>query len=314
MRSAAESVLRGARVGRARRGPAGARLLAALTLALGLPGCAGDPAALPPPATLATPAADPPPAVPSTLQDVIEALFLGTGRLVPRDGGTYCMAFRQWVAFPEGTRVRIRISTNVPATAQDAIHRAADDVATATGGQVTALVETTGDADPRPGPDEVTVARHPDPRSQGCTFNRGCTLSLIRAGMLVWARVVLGPEMDRATAGYPHDAIGHGLLGACHIDGYLIGGADQSLMSGGPDVVSCATPNERCIALGLTPLDQEAARAVYAAGLARGAHRAAFVAAGLVRPELAAGAAARDTRRRMPGPRPGDEIVILDER
>jgi hypothetical protein len=273
--------------------------------------CGGD-APLPlAPVSLGTPTATPSPTPPPSLdiRDVTEALFLGSGTLIPGDGVPYCVA-RGWAAFAEGTAVRIVVSSTVPPAAVQAIRTAADQVAAATGGRVSAGVEPTGELDPRPAGGEVTVTTHPDPQSQGCAFSRGCTIAQVRSGVLLSARIVLGPEMVGATAAYVHDAVGHGILGACHIDGPSIGGAHQSLMSGGPGVFSCAAPSDRCIALTLTPLDQQAARAVYAAGLTRGADRAAFAAAGLVRPEVVGAATAARPRVTSHGDR---EIVILDE-
>jgi hypothetical protein len=89
------------------------------------------------------------------------------------------------------------------------------------------------------------------------------------------ARAVLDSSVP--SQGWAHE-LGHGILGMCHIDGFLIGGPGNSLMSGGPGVHSGALPH------GLSPYDIAATRAVYAAGLEPGRGRAAFVQAGLLRP------------------------------
>ena len=76
--------------------------------------------------------------------------------------------------------------------------------------------------------------------------------------------------------GFAHDIIGHGVMGMCHVDGNLIGGAGLSLMSGGPNVFSGQ------IALQLTPFDIAAAQAVYGSGLNPGATKADFLRLGLI--------------------------------
>jgi hypothetical protein len=174
-------------------------------------------------------------------------------------------------------------------------------------------VELTGDPDPRPGENEITIARHPDPVSQGCGFARGCTFLTIRDGLLVAARAIIGPSNSGAPSSFAHDAVGHGALGMCHIDGQRIGGARNTLMGGGPNTYSCPTAgSDICIADSLTPLDSAAARAVYGSGLPRGATRAEFLAAGLVQGAGTAPpvAAAEGVRRIRIGP--GTELVIVD--
>ena len=68
------------------------------------------------------------------------------------------------------------------------------------------------------------------------------------------------------------------MVGLCHVDGNLIGGAHLSLMSAGPGVFSGD------IADRLTSYDLDATRAVYSAGLGAGARRSDLVSADLVNP------------------------------
>ena len=88
------------------------------------------------------------------------------------------------------------------------------------------------------------------------------------------ARVVAPP--GRGVAAYIHDAVGHGVLGLCHVGASQIGGGDASLMSGGFGV----PPGSGASAL--TALDLAAIRAVYASSVSPGASRSAFLAARLV--------------------------------
>ena len=240
------------------------------------------------------------------LRDVIEAQFLGSGRL-----GTWpmgCVAWERWVAYPPGVTIRVRVSTTVHEAAQAAVQGAAELVSTATYGQNTAIVELTGETEPVPAENEVAVLAHPDPVSQGCTYARGCTIVELRDDFIVSARAILGiPEV----AAYPHDAIGHGALGLCHIDGTRIGGARHSLMGSGLNTYSCNAPSDECIALSLTALDLEAVKAVYGSGLPRGSGRDAFVKAGLVN------SGSGTTGTALAGPRrirlgPNHEQVVID--
>jgi hypothetical protein len=207
---------------------------------------------------------------------VIEAMFLGSGPLTPRDGTTGCVVNGYWHVFPPGT-VRVRVSTTVPAPAREAIELAASQVGPVTRGVLQVAVETTTEPEPFPVPGEVTVASHPDPVSQGCRTTAGCTIQTIgRGGLLAGARAVLPP--GQTTNAFVHDAIGHGVLGLCHIDGGLAGGPGLSLMSYGPGIFS----NQ--IAPILTERDLRAINAVYAAGFDRGGTRLTFAPAGLVDP------------------------------
>jgi hypothetical protein len=88
------------------------------------------------------------------------------------------------------------------------------------------------------------------------------------------ARVVASP--GRSVAAYVHDAVGHGVLGLCHLGANQIGGGDVSLMSAGFGV----PPGSGASAL--TALDLAAIRAVYASSVSPGASRSAFLAARLV--------------------------------
>ena len=216
---------------------------------------------------------------PINISHVIEALFLGSGPLIPSDGFVACSDAGVWNAFPRGTTVRVLVSTTVSASIFAAIQNAANQVALATNGQITTTVETIADANPLPATNQVTATTHPSPSSQGCVDDIGCTIHLwmsMSRGVFVSSRALLPPSQTVNV--YVHDAIGHGILGMCHIDGALIGGPSGSLMSGGPGVFSSQ------IAPQLSGLDIQAIQSVYASSLSPGAGRAEFVAAGLIDP------------------------------
>jgi hypothetical protein len=209
------------------------------------------------------------------IADVIDALFLGTGPLIPRDGLTGCPTQAVWSGYPRGTALRVRVSSRVPPSALAAIELAAGPIPDATGRALTVVVETTSDPDPRPGVNEVTVTEHALPRAAGCRSDGGCVqYRFAGRGLLMSVQVVEGP--GRSAGAYTHDVVGRAILGLCALDSRRIGGVENSLMSGGPGV----SPGDG--APTLTGLDLKAIRTVYASSLSPGAVRAAFLGARLV--------------------------------
>jgi hypothetical protein len=208
-------------------------------------------------------------------RDFIEAIFLGSGPLTPSDGLYACISRGNWTGFPRGTVVRLRVSTTVSADKRQAIEQTAAQVGSATAGAIQITLESTDDPNPIPGLNEATSTTHPNPGTQGCPTDNGCTIpSIVTLGVLKSSRAVQPP--NQTPNAYAHDIVGHGIMGMCHIDGHLIGGAALSLMSGGPDVFSGQS------AIQMTPYDLAAAQAVYGSGLNPGASRADFIQAGLI--------------------------------
>jgi hypothetical protein len=79
--------------------------------------------------------------------DVVDALFLGSGPLIPRDGSTDCPLQGFWSGYPRGTLVRMRVASRVPAPAQAGLAAAVGSLAVATGGALTVNVEVTPEID-----------------------------------------------------------------------------------------------------------------------------------------------------------------------
>lgn len=207
--------------------------------------------------------------------DATDALFMGSGPLIPRDGNAACPLTRVWTGFPRGTTVRLRVASGAPPGAQAALRAAVDQVAAATGGVVRAVFEAVDADDIQPGANEVTVSIGLRPRDAGCASDRGCIVQVFRApGVLLSGRVVAAP--DQAAPEYVRLAVGRGILGMCQIDAKLIGGAGNSLMSAGIGVKPGAG------ASALTGLDLGATTAVYGSSLQPGASRKDFLQAGLV--------------------------------
>jgi hypothetical protein len=204
--------------------------------------------------------------------DRVDAMFLGTGPAIPRDGFTECPLQGVWSGYPRGTTLRMR--AHVPGSVQAALAGAVTALTGATMGALTILLETTPEPDPQPRVNEVTVAEVASPRAAGCPSDAGCVqYRFAGRGLLMGARVVSPP--GRSAGGYVHD-VGHGVLGLCHIDARQIGGAENSVMSGGPGV----GPGDG--APTFTSLDLEAIRLVYSSNVNPGASRSAFLAARLV--------------------------------
>ena len=213
------------------------------------------------------------------MRDYIEALFLGTGPLTPTDGVIGCpRSFGRWLGFPAGTSIQLIVSSAVPSFAATALSSAAGQVPEATANALSVTVSSTADANHVPAANEVTATMHGDPISLGCSFPQGCTRFTFGPdpSQIVSARAIL--VTGQAAAAYVHDAIGHGVMGLCHVDGNLIGGARQSLMSYGPGVFS----NQ--LSLQLSSFDLIATKAVFGSGLMPGATRDDFLRTGLVNP------------------------------
>ena len=218
----------------------------------------------------------PPPVLTPFTRNYVESLMLGFGPLTPSEGTYGCPRLGRWSAYPAGTTVELVISQNVPSNAVTALNHAATAVNEVSAGQISIAISTTQDPNPLPGTNQVTVATSADPQSLGCGYPQGCTQLSFEpnAFPLRAARAIL--RTGQTPNAYVHDAIGHGTLGLCHVDGHLIGSPSASQMSYGVNIFS----NQ--IAVELTGFDRTAALAVYGAGLPRGATRSDFLTAGLV--------------------------------
>jgi hypothetical protein len=209
------------------------------------------------------------------ITSVVDALFLGSGPLIPRDSAPECPLQGFWSGYPRGSSIRVRVSNRVPVAAQSAISGAVGPLGDATGGALNVTVTVVPESDPPLGVNEVTVTEVTLPRIAGCPSDAGCVqYRFAGRGLLMGARVVAGPGLSPSA--YVHDAIGHGVLGLCHIGADQIGGAEASLMSAGFGAPPGSGPST------LTGLDLDAIRAVYASSVNPGAARSAFLAARLV--------------------------------
>ncbi len=220
------------------------------------------------------------------MKDYIEAIFLGTGPLIPQDGFTACPTrVGQWATFPRGTDITVIVSNTLDngSDGEDTkllVEQALATVSVATLGNILTVFMVTDDPDPHPGLNEVTATDHPSPQDTGCTFERGCVhieFTEPGSGVMISSRSTLRESIQPSDA-FVHDVIGHGILGMCHIDQALIGGNAKSLMAGGPGAFTGLIPDK------LSELDIAAAQAVYGSSLNPGATRDDFVNAGLINP------------------------------
>ena len=83
--------------------------------------------------------------------DVIDALFLGSGPLIPRDGSLECPFQGFWSGYPRGSVVRMRVSSRVPGSVQASLAAAAGPLGGSTGGALSVSFEVT------PEPQRFTV-------------------------------------------------------------------------------------------------------------------------------------------------------------
>jgi hypothetical protein len=220
------------------------------------------------------------------LGDYLEALFLGSGPLIPAersfDPGLSCPRRGMWSAFPRGTTVRNRVSAQIPSQYRDAIRVVVDQVPLATAGRLATTFEVVAEDAPIPVDNQmVHVALRSAAELQvacGSLTGTACIGYNSRpfgGGVIRWSSGSYVVTSIQSTRPYAHEP-GHGIFGMCHINADGIGGWPQSLMS------TSETPGSASDRL--TPFDIEALQAVYGSSVAIGAGRAQFVAAGLLRP------------------------------
>lgn len=217
------------------------------------------------------------------LADYVEALFLGSGPLIPEsnDPNLSCPRRGMWSAFPRGTTIRNRVSAQIPAHGLAAIRATLDQVSAATAGVLAMTLDVVPEDAPAAGDNQVV---HVALRSAGelTAICGSPTVACIgyqsrpfTGGVIRWSAGYYDVTNIQGTVPYAHE-LGHGLFGMCHINQDGIGGSQQSMMSAGP--IAGSHPSQ------LSPFDIEAAQAVYGSSVAIGASRSGFVAAGLLRP------------------------------
>lgn len=219
------------------------------------------------------------------LGDYVEALFLGSGPLIPAersfDPGLSCPRRGMWSGFPRGATVRNIVSAQIPAQYRDAIRAVTDLIPEVTAGRLATTFEVVQDVPRATDNQMLHVALQTSAELRDACGSQTGTACLtynsrpFDGGVIRWsAGYYVVPNIPFPQP-YGHEP-GHGILGMCHISADAIGGHERSMMSTA-EIAGNQSPR-------LTPFDIEALKAVYGSTLNPGARRADFVAAGLLRP------------------------------
>ena len=208
----------------------------------------------------------PTPDSPPDLKDVIEAIFLGTGPLAAGD----CVGRGVWVSYPRDSMVTLQIASSIDSAGRQALESAVADLTGVLAGRFRLEPRSNAEADPLPGPLQITSADVPaevitalcSPGGSGCT-----RAELIGGVTLNSARCV--HRVGTSSRLKVHE-LGHA-VGLCHVDRLRMPAAVMT------------DPFGTAVESRFSGLELDAIRAVYAANLEPGATRERFRDAGLVK-------------------------------
>jgi hypothetical protein len=197
----------------------------------------------------------------------LEALLLGSGPYANRTnrgcpGGS-------WMGWQPGTRLRVKVASDLSAAEQAQVSGSLEHLAEVTAGQLNASIVMSDIGYPIPGDNEVVIVHVGAGRDARCPADTGGCAQVVRTSgsWFSQVRIVVIPNGRIA-----HE-IGHGVYGLCHVDTDSTSGLITSMDQG-----YLVDP------VHMHPADLDVIRAAYQAGLAPGASRSAFAAAGLVDP------------------------------
>lgn len=240
-------------------------------------------------------------------RSIIETLFFNSGPYSAVQFGAG-QPFDRMEGWAPGTRIRILLANEVEDLRPTA-EKVAQQLADVTGGALTAFVDSGGDnrwtsASQGPVGTVKVVSTRELPASQGalCEAAGGggsfdCAradpdLRPIRSRVVLW----MGPDLKPGNrhAVFVHE-LGHALLGLGHWDGYFDAPGAMGLACRPnrpemqfPYLMMCGRQEEitngfvPAVRTDFTPIEAEAVRRVYAAGLRPGASRAEFASRGLL--------------------------------
>jgi hypothetical protein len=201
-------------------------------------------------------------------QEYIEALFLGTGPLSPSNPN--CPGGRNtWAGWQSGTTVTVKLSTTLSSSQREAARTVLSQIESTVGERLRFNILETSETRPRPAAQELTLTQSTDITRDCPPGASACVIPNSDAARIF--RTVEGFLDSASNAPLVRHELGHGILGLCHLT--LEG--DVSFLG-----MMSAAPAEPVLPLA----DAEVLRLVYGAGLAPGATRASFVAAGLIQP------------------------------
>jgi hypothetical protein len=199
---------------------------------------------------------------PPTIEDVVEALFFGTGR-----AGEGNSPAAVWHAFPRGSMVRLVVASSVDRATLPHLERQLGDLNQAFGTYMSLQLTLASVPDPQPGFHEVTLTEVSAELIGDITGEPGaggtCREVTFSGPAIVKARCLLAAGLSRPEAAI-HE-VGHG-LGFEHIRD----GAVAAMMNPSAPVSD------------FTGVELEAIHRVFASGLEPGATRADFARLGLI--------------------------------
>jgi hypothetical protein len=237
-------------------------------------------------------------------RSITETLFLSSGPYSATQFGVDSPR-QEMSGWPSGTRIRILLSSEVE-DLRPVAELVAAQLGEMTAGALSAYVETGGDnrwtgavLGPAGTVKVVSTRDVPFPLCTG--VDGGSSFDCARADpdrLPVRTRVVLwmGPDLKPGNRGpvFGHE-LGHALVGFMHWDGYFDAPGSQGVacfpnspqmqfpylkMCGRQEAISNGLPE--ALRLEFSPIEVEAARRVYGAGLRAGSPRGEFVSRGLI--------------------------------
>lgn len=206
-------------------------------------------------------------------QDVIEALFFGTGPLARSDNPGCDTTLQRMRGWPRGSRVRVVAYASVDAERRESVKRTLEQAGQVLHNTVTTEYQQRDELDQPDGSPEneisvFAVAAAKAPALCGISA-ANCQVVRYNAGAYVGSRVILSTPFAPASDGIVAHEMGHA-FGLCHIDPTRAGLEPTFSVMG------------NSAAGRWTASDMEAIRLVYGAGLSPADPRQRFVAAGLI--------------------------------
>lgn len=204
---------------------------------------------------------------------VIEALFFGTGPMARLDSPGCDNTLQRMRGWARGSRIHVVAYASVDAERREAVRQTLEQANEVFGPTLTTDYQTRDDvSEPEGTPEgEIGVYAVAAPRVPALCGSTATNCQVVRynSGAYIGSRVILSTPFAPASDGIVSHELGHA-FGLCHIDPARAG-LDSALSIMGNSAAGH-----------WTPVDIEAFRRVYGAGLSPTDSRQRFVSAGLV--------------------------------